>query len=241
METSDLGLKTRHVFLDTEVYRRFGHNLGHKVLQPLLKHIKADVCTLHITDITISEVTGQIAERAREIASDFNKSAKQLQRWYARHGWTPKPQEPPQVDGDTIGQRASTNFTVQMHMDWNAKIHNATDVSAKGVFESYFRGEPPFDTTESKEFPDAFAVDALDRWCVKNHQTMYVITNDAAMLRAVDRDEGGYIGADTETSTYETDATVSVLVTIVTDEDTIFHIDMLTRDLYLREPYETYK
>jgi hypothetical protein len=53
------------------------------------------------------------------------------------------------------------------------------------VFDAYFRREPPFDKPDSKEFPDAFVVAALDNWCQQNHQRMYVITKDKAMLRAV--------------------------------------------------------
>ena len=37
-ENANAGLKTRHVFLDTEVYRRYGHNLNDKVLQRLLHY-----------------------------------------------------------------------------------------------------------------------------------------------------------------------------------------------------------
>jgi hypothetical protein len=32
-EDTNAGLKTRHVFLNTEVYKRYGHNLNDKVLQ----------------------------------------------------------------------------------------------------------------------------------------------------------------------------------------------------------------
>ena len=34
------GLLTRHIFLDTEVYRRFGHNLNSAPLQALGWHIQ---------------------------------------------------------------------------------------------------------------------------------------------------------------------------------------------------------
>ena len=38
----------------------------------------------------------------------------------------------------------------------------------------------------ARSFPDAFIVIALDSWCQKNHQKMYVITKDKAMLRGVE-------------------------------------------------------
>jgi hypothetical protein len=79
--SSEVGLKTRHVFLDTEVYRRYGHNLRDKVLQTLLKLIKDHVCTLHVTDVTSSEIERQLAELATEIAQASNKSNRQLKKW----------------------------------------------------------------------------------------------------------------------------------------------------------------
>jgi hypothetical protein len=88
---ADVGLKTRHVFLDTEVYRRYGHNLNDKVLQTLLKQIKDHVCTLHITDITLSEVRRQIGDMAAEVALAVNKGNKELRRWQAVRSWKTTP------------------------------------------------------------------------------------------------------------------------------------------------------
>jgi hypothetical protein len=64
---------------------------------------------------------------------------------------------------------------------------NALGIAPRDIFESYFRRDRPFDKKDSKEFPDAFVVMALDRWCEREHQKMYVVTNDKAMLRAVEQ------------------------------------------------------
>jgi len=91
-ETSELGLKTKHVFLDTDVYRRYGHNLGDKVLKTLLRLTQDHVCTLHITDITMSEIKRQLGELAAEVATAVNKGNKQLRNWRAvRNRTTPPP------------------------------------------------------------------------------------------------------------------------------------------------------
>jgi hypothetical protein len=49
---------------------------------------------------------------------------------------------------------------------------------------SDFRRAPPFDKPDSKEFPDAFVVATLERWCEQRNQQMYIITRDSAMKRA---------------------------------------------------------
>jgi len=64
LKNAGSGLKTRHVFLDTEVYRRYGHNLEDKVMQRLFQLTQDHVCTLHITDITLEEIKRQIPQQA---------------------------------------------------------------------------------------------------------------------------------------------------------------------------------
>ncbi|HWW35200.1 MAG TPA: PIN domain-containing protein [Xanthobacteraceae bacterium] len=73
-ENANAGLKTRHVFLDTEVYRRYGHNLHDKVLQRLLQLTKDHISTLHITDITLEEIKRQLCDMAAEVAQAMNKA-----------------------------------------------------------------------------------------------------------------------------------------------------------------------
>jgi hypothetical protein len=154
---SNAGLKTRHVFLDTEAYRRNGHNLNAKVLQSLLRYIKDDACTLHITDITKSEIKAQIRELAGEIASTVNKGNnkgnKELRRWYSRGIWLPPPKIGKDVDVSDLANRVIADFDITISTAWKVVNHRATDVPSKEIFDLYFRREPPFDTPDSKEFP----------------------------------------------------------------------------------------
>ena len=188
VEGSEVGVKTRHVFLDTEVYRRYGHNLSDKVLQTLLNLTKDHVCTLHITDITLSEIRRQLRDQAVEVAQAVNKGNRQLRNWRSarsRSSLSMKVQD--DVDAPALAQEAINHFDFSMTVDWQPTKHEALNVAPKTIFESYFRRDPPFDKTDSKEFPDAFVVAALDAWCQQQHQKMYVVTKDKAMLRAVEQ------------------------------------------------------
>ncbi len=49
-------LRTRHVFLDTEVYRRAGFNLSNTPFSLLAKQIESGRVVLHVTDITLAEI-----------------------------------------------------------------------------------------------------------------------------------------------------------------------------------------
>jgi hypothetical protein len=60
----------------------------------------------------------------------------------------------------------------------------ALEIPARAVFDRYFAGTPPFDHRGSKEFPDAFVVEALARYCEDNDVSMYVVSGDAALRKA---------------------------------------------------------
>lgn len=49
-------LRTRHVFLDTEVYRRAGFNISNTQFALLGNEIDAGRVVLHFTDITLAEI-----------------------------------------------------------------------------------------------------------------------------------------------------------------------------------------
>lgn len=63
----------------------------------------------------------------------------------------------------------------------NAKVTvlSTDGVSIESVFESYFQQTPPFSEGKKKhEFPDAFTVAVLEKWCKDNDEAMYVISGD---------------------------------------------------------------
>jgi PIN domain len=182
------GLKTRHVFLDTDVYRRYGHNLEDKVMQRLFQLTRDHVCTLHITDIMVEEIKRQITDMASEVAQAVNKANRLLRNWNkVRLSHVKAPKVPDDVVAATIAKEGADNFEFALIHQWEPKRHDALKIPAKDIFDSYFKRLPPFDKVDSKEFPDAFIVAALDRWCQTEQQKMYVITRDKAMLRAVER------------------------------------------------------
>ena len=59
------------------------------------------------------------------------------------------------------------------------------DVAPGPIFKKYFEQRPPFGNKDKKsEFPDAFAIAALDGWCKKNSAPMYVVSGDPDWKRA---------------------------------------------------------
>jgi hypothetical protein len=56
-------LASRHVFLDTQVYRALGHNPANRAMTLLEEQVTSHRVVLHTTDITLLEVRRQIRER----------------------------------------------------------------------------------------------------------------------------------------------------------------------------------
>lgn len=184
-----VGLETRHIFLDTEVYRSCGHNLNAKPMQVLGRYVTEGAFVLHTTDVTLREVRGQIGDMQRELANEANRVARQLQRWNRRYRHAgdrlpvPVALEPADTDA------AYRDFEWILRFDWRAREHIAADLPTAPVLDRYFERQAPFDEKGSKEFPDALALLALEKWCSAAQERVYVVSKDKAMRRAADASE----------------------------------------------------
>jgi PIN domain len=178
------GLQTHHVFLDTEVYRQLGHNPENPILKALGDHITASGLILHTTDITFAEIERQLHDFVGKTALAMSNARRQLGRWRHR---LPElvSRDVPEFDQDRVAAAAYAELVRTASVDWHAVWHKAMDVSAREIFEKYFKRQPPFAAHDSKEFPDGFVVRSLEKWCLENKERMYVVTADHAMTDAV--------------------------------------------------------
>ena len=175
-------LNTRHVFLDTQAYRKLGHNVANPALRSLAKHIEARTVVLHITDLTLLEIKRHICEEVEGKARELATIEKTLRRW--RHSF-PDIAQAPEIDATVVTAAIYRTFEQTVLHTWSTVHHRALDVAPSTVFADYFSRMPPFDKDGSKEFPDAFMLKSLSDWCAANRATMHVISQDKAMLRAV--------------------------------------------------------
>jgi hypothetical protein len=181
---SGAGLLTHHVFLDTEVYRQLGHNPENPLLKTLAEQISARGLELHTTDITFAEIRRQLREFVGKATQAVLTAKKQLGRWRHRHPEIVT-QVITEIDTELVSQAAFDKLWLAARTEWGATHHEATKEPAAEIFDAYFRRFAPFAQQDSKEFPDAFVVKCLERWCVQNREKMYVVTADKAMTDAV--------------------------------------------------------
>ena len=184
-DEQSLGLETRNVFLDTEVYRSYGHNLSTKMMKVLGNYVEDGILVLHITDVTLREVSSQINTMERELTNRANRIAKELAFWnnrYRSDGHRLPVPDPLSEPADP--SRAYLDFDSTLCHDWNVRKHLADDLSIGQVLDQYFGRKAPFDKEGSKEFPDAITLLALKDWCVRAQERIYIVSKDKAIQRA---------------------------------------------------------
>jgi hypothetical protein len=175
-------LRTRHVFLDTEVYRRAAFNISNTPFALLAKQIEDGRVVLHTTDITLTEIHRQLKETAVAMAAEAKRLVRDFNRIAQLTGEDNVTVR--DVDGSALGEKAWAGFVDVLVKSFRSHSVLALEVPARIVFDRYFDGRPPFDHRGSKEFPDAFIVEALARYCNSNEISMYVVSGDAALRKA---------------------------------------------------------
>jgi hypothetical protein len=180
-------LASRHVFLDTQVYRALGHNPSNPALTLLRQHINFHRVVLHTTDITLLEVKRQLCELVLKRQRELRDIEKHLARWRKS---SPRlvPNITVEFDAEALSAELFREFECFLLHECNAEVHRALAIAPAVVFGTYFDRKPPFDGEFSKEFPDAFVVEALRQWCREKGDRMLVVTEDKAMTRAVSAD-----------------------------------------------------
>jgi len=142
---------------------------------------------LHTTEITMAEVRRQIRERVLTRARELSALEKDFRRW-RRQAPKSMPSEPFQFDTEATAAELFECFEHFILRECGAYLHHALAVDPKIVFAKYFDRKPPFDRTDSKEFPDAFVLEALSGWAESEQDTMHVVTLDGAMGQAASAD-----------------------------------------------------
>ncbi len=174
-------LRTRHVFFDTQVYRRAGFNVRNTQFSAFAKYVAEGRLSLHTTDITYAEIDRQIQEEVADRAIKLNKIARDFGRIAQFAEDIPAL---PQIDQTKIAHSMWTGVLQVLVNDLSANHIIAMNVDPRKVFENYFARKPPFEKQGSKEFPDAFIVQALAGYCAKFQIKMYVVSDDAALREA---------------------------------------------------------
>jgi hypothetical protein len=185
----------RLVALDTQVFDSYNFNYKSKVFQTLIKLVQQEKIRLLLTCVTLYEIKAHITEGAELTSKAIDQAVKSLDTKRS------KPQ------GDTKRVRISANSdrlyefkkSVQalapdfdkinqellgqledFLQETDFEIIEVDQVSVIEIFENYFSGFPPFGEGKKKyEFPDAFALSALQREAKDRNKIIYIVSGDS--------------------------------------------------------------
>jgi hypothetical protein len=170
-------LFSRNAVLDTSFFISKGFNFRNEEMLSLSKLGASGAIQILIVDLTLREVESNMREAAKTAhsklsQSDFGvlRSLPLFRRFNDIYG------------DDRIFEYLYKNFQKFITTS-KTKIISSNDVFPGTVFDRYFRRLPPFTADAKKnrkgEFPDAFALEAVNLWCTTNQERAYLISSDS--------------------------------------------------------------
>lgn len=177
-------LLTRNVFLDTQVFFQLGFEFNGSRLAEFARLCEKQLASLVVTDITVREIRanmkGRISAASRGLLS-FRRDNPILLSLPGRHfAEFLRPFDKGKANAEMNGQLDA--FLARCR----AEILTADNTPAGNVFHRYFAQEAPFHGGNREEFPDAFSIEILARWCGERGQKAYVVSLDEGFRSAAD-------------------------------------------------------
>ena len=197
-DTPSAQLETRNLCIDTSEYVaiRFAFTGGQ--IRRLVELAKSGKVKVFITPVIQREVESNIGEAAQEMLNAVQQMKKKaamlrdvtlpmVKQYFADY------------DRDAVIEHLHSQFGAFLTDAQVANIALAGE-DAANVFELYFGKRAPFGQGKKKsEFPDAFIVASLDRWCREQDQKMYVVTGDGAERPSKDASPRNFNSEEAET------------------------------------------
>lgn len=175
---------TPNVFLDTEAFVAHQLDFQSPNLRRLVRLAVEGTIRLLLTTVTESEVRVHLDRHAKDVF-------KQIQN-YSRACRIVKKLLPPEVmaalsavDEEAIRKGLHDEFD-EFIAESVATVLRVDQISPEAIFKKYFERKAPFgDGGKKSEFPDAFAVAALEKWSADNtNAKAYVVTEDGDWRRS---------------------------------------------------------
>lgn len=171
---------TLNVFIDTEVFDHHSRDFQSANLRALRRLGSSGEINLFLTEITEHEVRAHIDSDAKDAFKRL-QNYKRMSRAVKRV--LPDPKLEPEDEG-AIQKDLQKDFDEFMR-DAKIEILSVDGVPAGPIFKKYFEQKPPFgDKNKKSEFPDAFALAALEVWCKAKSTKIYVVSGDSDWKRA---------------------------------------------------------
>lgn len=175
------GFKALNVFVDSSVFIGKNYRYEHPSFVALKDAVLEGRANLLITDVTIKEVKAHIDDDVSNSSQALKKvrGAAKILRNIPTLGDSAIFND---IDRASVSEQLSSQFE-QFLADAKAITVPVSDANTQFVFDCYFKNAAPFGEGKKKsEFPDAFALSALNEWAESEHEDVFVVSQDSDMI-----------------------------------------------------------
>lgn len=173
------------IFLDTSIFESQNFLRGHKLNQ-LGQFSKDEEILVKITDIVYSEVLKRFKENLTKTKAlfknadrKFSSDGKILKNLDEFNNYYPMPTINVAENYEKLKGKLDSYL-----LENKIEIIDSKEVNVKEVFKKYFEKKAPFGEGQKKdEFPDAFILNAIEKWCLANNKKTYISSLDTDMLQ----------------------------------------------------------
>lgn len=169
-----------YIILDTNIFIKENF-LDGKRIRELLKLSEEEKIKIVMTKITIGEVKSRFKTFTRKAVQDLNEFKNQFESRVLRNSSAGK-----KIYDRIISKEIEREFNEELDailLKSKVLIIDYSELNIKNVFEKYFKNEFPFSIGDKKnEFPDAFALDLIEKWCVENKIKCKIFSSDKDFL-----------------------------------------------------------
>ncbi|MCT3702477.1 DUF4935 domain-containing protein [Elizabethkingia anophelis] len=172
-------LQTRNLIIDTQFFIKNILDFNNLSLQKLQKLIQEGSVKLYLTDITIDEISKKIIEL---LPASFGKlNVRDCQYLKVIPAFNKFMQE---YNNQKLIDEVQTNFEQFLE---NCQVHiiSSNDVKVLDIYKMYTAIKPPFSESKKKEFPDAFALEAIRIWSEKEKISAYLLSQDSDWINYI--------------------------------------------------------
>jgi hypothetical protein len=177
-------LKTKNVFLDTETFVANGYFSNNK-LNTLAEYGKNGTINIYLSEITKEEVKSNIKEdlmitiqQINHFKKEIHRKGRILRNIDGFNDYLNLPKLDSKIDFEKVINSLEEFIKLGMV---KTLPYDLIDVGP--IFSKYFKKEKPFGEGKKKyEFPDAILLVLIENWCIKNNQKTYLISSDTDIL-----------------------------------------------------------
>ena len=175
-------LETRTVFIDTSFFVSQNFAFGGERFTRFKELRRTGKLRLVLPDVTVREIEARMDEKVNRAVKTLNDVKSDVN--------VLRPLELPGLrEMFSLNRSACRDSLKEMLHNYleevECEVVKVDGVSPGPIFDLYFEKRPPFGEGKKKdEFPDAFALAALQSWREKNGGKVYVVSEDRDMASA---------------------------------------------------------